>query len=734
VDVVLLFPPTANPAPSYFGPPYGLALLGALLEQAGHRVTAYDYDRRSVTDMLADLERVVREDKPQLVGISCLSVNRGPGEIAARKMRALGPDVPIVFGGPFPTLEPELTLRRTPADFVCIGDGDETLLDLVDALETGRSIATVPGLAHRVEGQIRRTEERPRFTALDTLPFPKLDLFPIHDMIEQHRLDEQRAQMSRIDMNGRLPFVTDALIMVMGSRGCAWECSFCPLSKWEGRTLFHSPEYIVRQIEEYKRQFGWRTFVFGDNTLTYPQHQIMEICDLMVERNVDVEWICMTRADMVNRDVLDRMGRAGCREISYGIESLSQSVQKAIKKKLSVKRVPPAFELTHQAGVTSCIMLMVGNQGESRETMRESAGLAREIQPDRILINTTKVYPGTYLWDAAVKDGLVGPDYFERDVDENPFDLAPDYTGEVGEAELRELERMLRYRTTYVPVAKLSREALEERLLMSAWRGEHAVLGDGDPVQHPDLPALIAFSREHEVHHFAVVSDARALGATRRRALLAAGLERLIVPIFAIHDAHHDGRVGTPGALRETRKGLLGWTREGGKASAWAFIDRWNVGSLERWPEWLKEHGVGEVLFVYGESPPGWQGVPFEDLPSLVEAGRALQRTLVTAREAGIEMSVAGLPACVLGGDEAGIEIHELGRPFDELLGEAGKPALMARARTREKSYLEICERCRYRASCEGIWNRYLELHGAKELEPEHPAEDGRRRLAMIGG
>ncbi len=742
MNVVLLFPPTANPAPSYFGPPYGLALLGALLEGASHRVAAYDYDRGSVAAMLADLERMVREDRPELVGISCLSVNRGPAELAVRKLKAIAPNVPIILGGPFPTLEPELMLRRTPAELVCVGDGDETLLEVVDALGSGRDLARVPGLALRVDGAIRRTPERGRFSDLDTLPFPKLDLFPVREMLERHRLPEDRAQMQRISASGRTPFVTDALIMVMGSRGCVWECSFCPLSKWEGRTLFHSPEYIVRQIEQYKATFDHRTFVFGDNTLTYPNRQIIEICELLVERKVDIEWICMTRADMVSRDVLEKMAAAGCREISYGIESLSQTVQKAIRKKLSVKRVPPAFELTHQAKITSCVMLMVGNQGETEETMRETAALASTLQPDRILINTTKVYPGTYLWDAALEEGVVGADYYETDPEQNPFDLAPDYTGENDASELRRLERLLQHRTTYVTVSNAcqspsgprqlrSLQELEERFLMAAWRGEHTVLGGGEPLDHPELIELLNFGKERGVHDLALHTSARRLSRPLIGQLAATGMvKRLHVSLWALHEPHHDGRVGAPGALRETRKGLLGWTRQGGQATVLGFIDRWNVSSMHRWPEWLQEHGVDSLVWVFGQSPSGWDRVPSGDLPTLAEVAKELPRALDHARRLGLSMEVTGLPECVTRLDRDAAPPYELGRPFDEALDAEGQPVLLAPGRRAIKHFADGCEGCSVRVSCEGLWSDYLEIHGGAELRP--PAEQ-RRRLAVVG-
>jgi hypothetical protein len=438
------------------------------------------------------------------------------------------------------------------------------------------------------------------------------------------------------------------------------------------------------------------------------------------------------------------MAQAGCREISYGIESLSQDVQRAIRKKLSVKRVPPAFDLTHQAGITSCIMLMVGNQGETRETMRDSAGLASTLQPDRVLINTTKVYPGTYLWDAALEEGVVSPEYFESDPEEKPFDLAPDYTGENAAEELRRLERMLQHRTTFIAAFDGCQHAIEDcqrcpprtprplarlqlQFLMAAWRGESSVLGGGDSLTHPNLLELLAFGKVRGVHHLSLQTSARSLSRELRHEL-ASMIDRLLVPIFAIHERHHDGRVGQPGALRETRKGMLSWTRDSGRVTALGFIDRWNTSSLPRWPAWLKQHGVDRLVLCFGESPSGWDRIPAEDLPSLTEAGRELRRTAIEAAAHEIELSVSGLPECVLGIDDEAPESYELGRPFDESLDADGAPIPRARSRREGKSYVAVCDDCTVRSACEGIWNSYLALHGDREVR----AERAGRRLAVV--
>jgi radical SAM superfamily enzyme YgiQ (UPF0313 family) len=711
MKTLLVFPPTSNPAPSYFGPPYGLALLGAILDRAGQGVAAIDYDRVGLEAMLADIPAAVARERPDLIGISCLSINRGTALQAARAFKAAAPHIPIVFGGPFPTLEPALMLRQSPAELVCVGDGDETLLELVQAMEAGRDLAEVPGLMIKRGDELLSTPKRPRFNALDTLPFPKIELFPTRAVLDQFRQQPQRDQLARLRVGARAPYVSDAMFMVMTSRGCPWNCNFCPLSTWEGNSIHFSPAYVVAQIKHCVEHLGYRSFVFGDNTLTHPRKNILEICDRLIEADLGVEWICMTRADMVDDEVLQKMAAAGCKEISFGVESLNLDVQRQVKKRLAPKRVPDAIERTQAAGISTCLMLMVGNKGETRDTLRDSSGKLRGIQPDRILINTTKVYPGTRLWDAAVTEGVIPPDYYDREDTEAPF-----YTGENSAAELKHLETMLQHRTTYIPAPHAAPTAeVEKDLLMAAWRGEHCVFGGGgDPLLRPDLLQLLRFAQARQVHRLRLFTPGAALVSPAvREALLGSGLiDGVIVPVWSTHEGEHDQRVGQRGALRATRKGLVAWTRKGGKVQVWAFLDRRTTPDAAGFVTWLHEHGVKDVLFIYGEAPAGWGEVPAAELPPLADAGRALRAAADRARALGVELSTSGVPECLLGQGSERVRIHELGRPFDERVDPGQAPVALAPRRAAARGFLPACEACRMRPGCEGLRLDRLELDG----------------------
>lgn len=701
--VVLVAPPTPNPSPTYFGPPMGLALLGALLEARGHSVRGYDWDRSTLEAMLDDLPRLLAEDRPELFGISCLSITRGQSFALARRVRELAPSVPIIFGGPYPSIEPVEILERTPADFVCIGDGEETLPELCDALGEGRDPKSVPGLCLRAASGTERTAPRPDFTELDRLPYPNLDLFDVRGELEKRRRNDAAERDQGLSSKGRPPYLARTALMVLGSRGCVWRCDFCPMSKFKGRTRMHSPAYVADYIEYLVNRYDQREFVFGDNTLTWHRPHAVQLFERLAAKRLDISWICMTRADRVDPELLRLMRAAGCREISYGIESGSPEVQQAMRKKLKLGSVVRAFHDTHDAGINSTCMLMIGNRGETRESVRATSGLVRDADPDRILIWTTRLYPGTVLHDVAVAEGVISRDYYADEMAPAPF-----YTGENSSAELSKLETLLQHRTIWVdaspevPLADVDRD-----LRLSAWRAEAGVvLGGpgGEPLSRPDFDSVLEAGKRWAKRVLLVTSaEPLAQRATVSRVQRANVVRGIVVPLWSMSDAHHDSRVGRSGALLDTRKGILRWTRDDASALGLAMLDKFNVSTLPAWVRWLRDHRMREAVFVYGRSAALWQAMPEADLPSLAETHDSLLRARETAREVGLELWASGLPRCMV---PEGVELFEAARPFDERVRPGGEPENLSIARRREhKRFHDSCEGCTLAGECEGVWH-----------------------------
>ena len=711
MKITLVSPPTPNPSPSYFGPPYGLSLLGALLERQGHRVVAHDWDRHSSADMLADVPRLLREEQPDLVGVSVISVNRGPALAFIRALEEQAPGVRVIAGGAFPTSDPAWMLERAPLDYVCVGDGEETLLELVEALERDGDVAQVPGLVFRRDGSLITTPPRPPFEALDTLPHPNFELFGAAAELARHVDDDFGRALRGVRMGSRRPYRAMAALMVLTSRGCVYRCSFCPMSKGDHRLRAHSVTYAIDFMAQLKERYGLRDIVVGDNLFSWPRERALDFCRQLIDRKLDLSWVCMTRADMVDDELLELMAAAGCREVSYGIESFDRDVQRAMKKNLELDRVPDAFAATHQAGISSTLMLMVGNERESRASLRASVARARQIHPDRVLIKTTQVFPGTALWDKALAAGMFDEEYLATE------DASTrDYVAEVGPEELRRLERMLELRTSYVDLPRrgVSSDEAKRLLLLAAFRGDDATLGPAEAIMRPDFPELLRYAEDHRLKRLWLLTDAAALAAGSTRRVLADLLHGVIVPFHSMNDLRHDEIVGAAGCLGRTRKGLLAWTQQGGKARAWAYLDRFNVGEAARWVGWLADHGVSEILFVVGSDPPGWHTSAVADLPSLGELRGALDHASAEARGRDLVISLSGLPECLTGIDP--LALQDLWRPFDELLQAERDPEPLAPRRIADKRFGAVCGGCRRAAECEGVWARWLARDGEAAL------------------
>ncbi|MCM2304733.1 MAG: B12-binding domain-containing radical SAM protein, partial [Elusimicrobia bacterium] len=544
MKVLLINPLNPDPPPAYFGAPYGLSLLGAILKARGVEVVGRDYDRFTQEAMIEDAAAAVAKEKPDLVGVSCQSSNRGGASALIRRLKALVPGLRVVVGGAFATSDPEIVLRRTGADWVAVGDGEETLPELVEDLARGGDGRGVPGLVWSEGGKAVRAPERPPFADLDSLPSPDFDLFDAAPSLARFRRPRAEELAGPVTAAGRRCLAMHSAIMLLSSRGCVYRCVFCPMSTFKGKPRLHSPAYFVRQVAEMARRYRWRDFVFGDNFFTRDRKRVLEICALLRREAPGIQWICMTRADAMDPALARAMAAAGCREISYGVESGSPRVQKSIGKRLDLELVPAAFAATREAGMQAVLMLMVGNPGDDLESTRETATFLRGVDPDRVLVHKTKVYPGTGIHAAASAAGVVPAGFYDGDDHQ-----APVYTVERTLAQIEEMKVLLPSRTHYVEAAPgcvngccaLRRparnpgKALSAALAQSALRAERAVLGGGEALLIGGLDAALDDAEALQLHDVSLYTTGRPLADARTAARLRARreLRRVVVPLFS---------------------------------------------------------------------------------------------------------------------------------------------------------------------------------------------------------
>ncbi len=347
--------------------PQGIFFVAALCRRHGYDVEIlnwYDIHRRP-----QEIRETLKKTRPDIIGFSILHANRWGGIDIAKIARGIDPAVHIVFGGIGATyLWEHLLANFADIDYVVLGEGEHCFLELIRCLESGRTtdIPTIRGLALRRDGQPVCTEPAQPVTRLDALPNPA------RFFTYQH---------------------------VSLTRGCPGNCSFCGSPGfWHRRVRFHSAPYFVAQLELLNRK-GVRHFFFCDDTFTVNSQKVIEVCRLMLERRLDITWQAISRVDMINEEILCWMRKAGCIQISFGVESGSEKIRRLLNKTFTRPQIEKAFSLTARYGILSRAYFIYGCPGESLETIQASIDLMRRIKPLGAVFYILDLFPGTALYD-----------------------------------------------------------------------------------------------------------------------------------------------------------------------------------------------------------------------------------------------------------------------------------------------------------------------------------------------
>jgi radical SAM superfamily enzyme YgiQ (UPF0313 family) len=378
-------------------PPIGIMCLSAVLKRAGHECVMFDQANPETPNevIVAELKR----QRPAVVGLSFLSTTSYPyAKILARQIRSADDKVKLAFGGVFATLNAELVKLQCPeVDFVCRGDGEQLILDLVERLDDPSGVA---GLTWMKDGKLVRNSNRPMERALDQWPFPDRESLPL-DFVESMPLDVPAVlSMER--------FTT-----MQTSRGCPWPCVFCDIPIFnEGKWRSRSPEHVVAEFK-HLQQAGYGSVYFVDDHFLLQPKRIEAICSGIRREKITIEWGCEGRVDTVAQHLFPAMAEAHCRTIMFGIESGSQGVLDRLKKEQTLDEVTKAVTSAKRAGIEIVHgFFVVGSPDETVGDLRATFDFASKLPLDTFAFNRLCVYRGTPLWQEYLKRGLVSD---ERD-------------------------------------------------------------------------------------------------------------------------------------------------------------------------------------------------------------------------------------------------------------------------------------------------------------------------------
>ncbi|MEM3956366.1 MAG: radical SAM protein [Candidatus Bathyarchaeia archaeon] len=389
--MILINPPSRSAELFDIGikaPPIGLAYLASMLERSGYEVKIIDAPALDL--QVPQVRDIVNREQPEIIGITASTPMIYDAYAVAKAAKEVCPNSTVILGGPHPTFLPIETLQECPAvDIVCIGEGEETIVEVSEAIKKRMDLSNVRGIAFRKkDGEIVRTEPRPLIKDLDSIPFPAWHLLP----------------MDKYTVLGKKAMVCH----VMSSRGCPFQCIFCSSSRIFGRKYrARSAKNVVDEIEFLVSEYNPKSIEFSDDEFTLNQRRVEEICEEIKKRGIDITWACGSRVDTISRSLLEKMKKAGCSFIYYGIESASQRILNFIKKGITIEQIRRAVMLTKDIGIKIMGSFIVGFPDETREEIKNTLAFPKKLKVDYVQFTIATPYPGTELYEMAEKDGLL---------------------------------------------------------------------------------------------------------------------------------------------------------------------------------------------------------------------------------------------------------------------------------------------------------------------------------------
>ena len=386
--IVFVNPPYERIAPGYGfvkhvtnrSPSLGLLHLAAEVRQHDWEPSIVESD---IEDLDADgvVERVAALD-PAYVGITLFTVGVAGSVEIARKLKQRLPGVKVIVGGPhISSMGPETVARFPMFDVAVQGEGEKILVNLLACFEDGDDLADVHGVIYRRGAEdVRVNPPDKTANVLDDLPFPAWDLLPGFP---------HRYPLAVYD------YPAGPVATIAASRGCPFHCKFCDTSTFGARVRYYSPAKVVEQMEHLRDRYGVRHVLFVDDLFLASRKRTTEFCNLVIERNVGMTWSCAARVDTVWPPLLALMKRAGCWQISFGLETGDAEMLKKMDKVAKLERSEEAVRETAAAGIRVKGLFMLGYPGETRESIERTKAYVGRIP--MTIMNLTKFtpYPGS---------------------------------------------------------------------------------------------------------------------------------------------------------------------------------------------------------------------------------------------------------------------------------------------------------------------------------------------------
>jgi anaerobic magnesium-protoporphyrin IX monomethyl ester cyclase len=296
------------------------------------------------------------------------------------RVRKTYPGVPVCLGGPYVTTIGKEIFEKTPADFAVYGEGEITFSEIIDHLKGKKAPVEINGLMYLNEnGEIVTNPPREHINDLNCLPLPAWELLPMN----------------------RYP-----LHRIITSRGCPYACAWCNSSSiWNNTYRERDAGHVVAEIEYLIKNYDRKIFVFGDNTFNVSPERVEAICDLLIEKDLNILWSVSVRADNMTQQTADKMKAAGCYNVAIGIESADNELLRKMNKCTTIEQIAAGIKMLKKAGIEVLSQYVIGSPGETLETVKKSIEYAKNAGCDYSNFYTVLPFKGTPQWNYVEKHG-----------------------------------------------------------------------------------------------------------------------------------------------------------------------------------------------------------------------------------------------------------------------------------------------------------------------------------------
>ena len=381
---------------------HGIAYIASVVRKEGYDVRIYNqdvyhYSEEHLTDYL-------NKNKFDVVGIGVIGGYYQYGKLLKiSKAINASENRPAYYflGGHGPSPEPEYFLKKTEADIVIIGEGEETVLELLNAISNKKPFDGIKGIAFQNGNQVVINPRRPLIQDIDSIPWPAYDMFPL----EYYRLL-------------RLPHSTnnDFVMPIVSARGCTFKCNFC--YRMDKGYRARNAEAIIEEIEYLQKDYLINYIDFCDELLMSSKKRTSEICEAIIKSGLRFKWRCNGRLNYASPDILKLMKDTGCVYINYGIEAFDDNALKNMDKALTTKQIVRGIEATLEKEISPGFNIIFGNIGENKETLRKGVEFLLKYDDSAELrtIRPVTPYPGSPLYYYAIEKGLLRDveDFYEN--------------------------------------------------------------------------------------------------------------------------------------------------------------------------------------------------------------------------------------------------------------------------------------------------------------------------------